>query len=105
MRDPGFRANDGYQVRVSLGRDLPGGGKIDANFKYFDDHVIFYLPVPLTFDSDGDPAGLSGFDPNFGTAVGGELRRVAVRKPHVPLPGPLAFAEVVVERHASSGNA
>jgi dihydroneopterin aldolase len=24
--------------------------------------------------------------------------RVAVRKPHVPLPGPLAYAEVVVER-------
>jgi dihydroneopterin aldolase len=26
--------------------------------------------------------------------------RVAVRKPHVALPGPLAFAEVVVERRA-----
>ncbi|GAC1516360.1 MAG: hypothetical protein NVS1B4_10930 [Gemmatimonadaceae bacterium] len=25
--------------------------------------------------------------------------RVAVRKPHVALPGPLAYAEVVVERH------
>ena len=81
VRDPGFRANDGYQVRVSLGRDLPGGGKFDTNFKYFDDHVIFYLPVPLTFDGDGDPAGVSGFDPNYGTAVGGELRRVAVRTP------------------------
>ena len=28
--------------------------------------------------------------------------RVAVRKPHVPLPGPLAFAEVVVERRADA---
>lgn len=27
--------------------------------------------------------------------------RVAVRKPHVPLPGPLAHAEVVVHRDAS----
>jgi dihydroneopterin aldolase len=27
--------------------------------------------------------------------------RVAVRKPHVPLPGPLDYAEVVVERAAS----
>lgn len=26
--------------------------------------------------------------------------RVAVRKPHVSLPGPLGYAEVVVERHA-----
>ena len=25
--------------------------------------------------------------------------RVAVRKPHVALPGPLAYAEIVVERH------
>lgn len=28
--------------------------------------------------------------------------RVAVRKPHVPLPGPLAHAEVVVERTADA---
>jgi len=31
--------------------------------------------------------------------------RVAVRKPHVALPGPLAFAEVVVERQAESDDA
>jgi dihydroneopterin aldolase len=28
------------------------------------------------------------------------LARVAVRKPHVALPGPLAYAEVVIERQA-----
>ncbi len=81
IRDPGFRANDGYQLRFSLGRDLPNGGKIDANLKHFDDHVIFYLPIPLTFDSDGDPAGVPGFNPNFGTVVGPETRRVTVRTP------------------------
>ena len=47
--------------------------------KYFDDHVIFYLAVPLTFDSGGDPAGLPGFDPNYGTFVGPEMQRVSVR--------------------------
>src|SRR5688572_29033038 len=47
VRDPGFRANDGYQARISLGRDFSNGGKIDANMKYFDDHVIFFLGVPL----------------------------------------------------------
>lgn len=37
-------------------------------------------------------------------ALGSRVRiaRVAVRKPHVPLPGPLAFAEVVIERHADN---
>jgi hypothetical protein len=30
------------------------------------------------------------------------MARVAVRKPHVALPGPLAYAEVVVERRADA---
>ncbi len=34
---------------------------------------------------------------------GVERARAAVRKPHVPLPGPLAHAEVVVERARESG--
>jgi len=84
VRDPGFCANDGFQVRLSLGRDLPNGGRFDANIKHFDDHVIFYLPIPLTFDSDGDPAGVPGFDPNFGTVVGPETRRVTVQTPGGP---------------------
>ena len=81
VRDPGFHANDGYQVRFSLGRDLPNGGKLDANVKYFDDHVIFYLPVPLTFDGHGDPADVPGFDANYGTPVSHELERVFVKTP------------------------
>lgn len=82
VRDPGFRANDGYQVRFSLGRDLPNGGKLDANVKYFDDHVIFYLPIPLTFEgSSSDPAGIPGFDPNYGTFVSPEMKRITVRTP------------------------
>src|SRR5690606_89795 len=44
----------------------------------------FYLPIPLTFDSDGDPAGVPGFDPNFGTVVGPETRRVTVQTPGGP---------------------
>jgi catecholate siderophore receptor len=81
VRDPGFRANDGYQVRFTLGRDLPRGGRIDANVKHFDDHVIFYLPVPLTFDSGGDPAGVPGFNANYGTLLGPELMRITTRTP------------------------
>ncbi|MBI4621781.1 MAG: TonB-dependent receptor [Verrucomicrobia bacterium] len=79
IRDPGFRANEGYQVRFALGHDLPKGGKIDANLKHFDDHAIFYLPVPLTFDNSGDPAGVPGFDPNYGTLLGPETMRVVTR--------------------------
>lgn len=41
---------------------------------------------------------------NAALALPGVTRaRAALRKPHVPLPGPLAYAEVVVDR--ASGNA
>ena len=43
--------------------------------------VSFGGPVPLTFDNSGDPAGVPGFDPNFGTVVGPETRAVNVRTP------------------------
>ena len=84
VRDPGFRANDGFQARLTFGRDLPNGGRLDFNVKHFDDHVIFYLPIPLTFDSDGDPDGVPGFDPNFGTVVGRETKKVTVQTPSGP---------------------
>ncbi len=78
IRDPGFRANDGYQFRFSLGRDF-GRGKIDFNLKHLDDKVIFFLGVPLTFDASGDPAEVPGFDANHGTFPGPETARVTVR--------------------------
>lgn len=86
VRDPGFRANDGYQLRLALGRDLARGGKIDANLKHFDDHVVFYLPVPLTFDRGGDTAGVPGFDPNYDTLLGPEAMRITTRTAAGPQP-------------------
>ncbi|PTY07151.1 cyclic nucleotide-binding protein [Opitutaceae bacterium EW11] len=78
VRDPGFRANDGYQARFSLGRKFERGS-IDANVKHFDDHVVFYLGVPLTFDSGGDTAAVPGFDANYGTFLGPETRYLVAK--------------------------
>ena len=79
VRDPGFEnANKGGQVRFSVGRDFEGGS-FDLNVKHIDDNTIFYLPVPLTFDSDGDTAGIPGFDPNYGTLAGPETGRLTFR--------------------------
>ena len=60
IRDPGFRANDGYQVRAAFGRDFERGS-VDFNIKHMDDSVIFFLGVPLTFDSSGENVRLLGF--------------------------------------------
>jgi outer membrane receptor protein involved in Fe transport len=86
VRDPGFRQNQGGQVRIALGHDLDDG-RIDVNFKQIDDNVGFLLPVPLTFDGGGAVAGIQGFDPNFGTLAGPDNR--LLRFPDVN--GPLDF--------------
>ena len=78
IRDPGYRANDGYQFRLGIGRKFERG-QLDINVKHMDDNVIFFLGVPLTFDSDGDPAGVPNFDPNYGTFSGPETARMTLR--------------------------
>jgi len=78
VRDPGFDANKGGQVRLSVGRDFEGGS-IDFNVKHVDDNSIFYLGIPLTFDANGDTAGVPGFDPNYGTLAGPETARLTYR--------------------------
>lgn len=86
VRDPGFDANKGGQVRFQVGRDFEGGS-IDFNVKHVDDNTIFYLPVPLTFDANGDTAEIPGFDANYGTLAGPETGRLTFRTRG----GPFAF--------------
>lgn len=86
IRSPGFRQNEGGQLRIALGHDL-ADGRIDVNFKHIDDNVGFLLPVPLTFDGGGDVAGIPGFDPNYGTLAGPDNRLLSFPS----LSGPLAF--------------
>jgi outer membrane receptor protein involved in Fe transport len=86
VRDPGFDANKGGQVRFQVGRDFEGGS-IDFNVKHIDDNTIFYLPIPLTFDADGDVAEIPGFDANYGTLAGPETGELTFRTAN----GPYAF--------------
>jgi catecholate siderophore receptor len=78
VRDPGWTANKGGQARFSIGRDFEHGS-LDFDVKHVDDNTIFYLPVPLTFDSSGDTAGVPGFDPNYGTFSGPETGHLTFR--------------------------
>ncbi|OHB30902.1 MAG: hypothetical protein A2790_09555 [Phenylobacterium sp. RIFCSPHIGHO2_01_FULL_69_31] len=78
VRDPGFDANKGGQVRFQVGRDFENGS-IDFNVKHIDDNTIFYLPVPLTFDSKGDTAEIPGFDATTGTLAGPETGKLTFR--------------------------
>lgn len=76
IRDPGYTANEGGQVRVSLGRDFDGG-TLDFNIKRIDDNVIFYTGLPLTNDGS-DIVGVPGIDASDGTLSGPETQRVSL---------------------------
>jgi len=83
IRDPGFTANKGYQVRASVGRDFERGS-IDFNIKHLDDNVILFAGVPLKFDANGKPSAAPGFDPLTGTLSGPETNKLTLRGPKGP---------------------
>ena len=72
-------ANQGGQIKANLTK-LMDGGFLRVNFKYLDDHNIFYLPIPL--QNQDDPEGIPGFDPNYGT-----MTSINASKLRVPMPG------------------
>jgi len=83
VRDPGYTANEGGQVRLALGRDFEGGS-IDFNIKRIDDSVIFYTGLPLTQDGSGDITGVPGVDALSGTLSGPETERARLLKASGP---------------------
>jgi outer membrane receptor protein involved in Fe transport len=86
IRHPGFRQNQGGQIRVGLSRDFDGGS-FSVNVKHINDNVGFLLPIPLTFNERGDIAEIPGFDGNYGTLAGPDNRLVSFRNVN----GPFAF--------------
>lgn len=68
VRDPGYTANKGGQIRADLVGELDRG-HVRLSYKRLDDRAIFYTGVPLTKDEDGDVVGIAGFDPNHDTTA------------------------------------
>lgn len=79
VRDPGFAANRGGQIKANLTRLLRNGyARLHA--KFLDDRNIFYLPIPL--QNPDAPKGLSGFDPNYGTLTTADVGFIKVPGPN-----------------------
>ncbi|WP_269713843.1 TonB-dependent receptor [Caulobacter sp. NIBR2454] len=75
IRDPGYTADKGGQIRVSLGREFERGS-IHFNIKHLDDNAIFYTGVPIKFDANGKPSETPGFDALTGTWIGPDTANV-----------------------------
>jgi outer membrane receptor protein involved in Fe transport len=113
VRDPGFPANSGGQLKANVTR-LLDNGYVRVYAKYLDDSNIFYLPVPLETPigqndvdgneiSKGDPKELPGFDANYGTMTSNDASLVRIPTP-VPQSDP-ANAQIggVMERNLKDG--
>lgn len=77
IRSPGFKANDGGQVRVKLVKAIDKGN-IMIDFKHMDDKVNLLLGIPMMI-SNGKLVAVPGFDGNYGTIAGPQTRSVDMK--------------------------
>ncbi len=76
VRNPGYTADDGGQVRVQLGRTFERAS-VQVFAKYIDDRSLFVVPIPLTGDP-ADPRGLNGADAGTYALQSADLARAGL---------------------------
>ena len=75
VRDPGFTANRGGQIRATVSREWERA-KFSFDVKRMDDIVGFYAGIPMRSYADGKIRAVPGFDGHGGTVAGPETERV-----------------------------
>ncbi|WP_206244910.1 TonB-dependent receptor domain-containing protein [Novosphingobium terrae] len=83
LRNPGYPADQGGQIRAGLDYD-DGGLQLSLNGKWLDDRVILYLPVPLQSNGQGRVQAVPGFDPLYDTLAGPQQVHVAFKTANGP---------------------
>ena len=78
VRDTQYRANKGGQVRATLSGEI-GPGRFFLDVKHLDDNTVFFLPIPLRLNTDGDIVEVPGFDAQKGTFAGRATDDLTVR--------------------------
>ncbi|MCG8444024.1 MAG: TonB-dependent receptor plug domain-containing protein, partial [Caulobacterales bacterium] len=73
VRDTQFTADHGGQIRLNLTRKL-AQGELTIHAKAIEESNTFFLPIPL--QGVGDPEGIPGFDPNYGTMLSADNARI-----------------------------
>jgi outer membrane receptor protein involved in Fe transport len=77
-RDPGFRGNDGGQIRLKLTKDVDHG-RLSFDVKHLDDKVALFLGIPMRTYADGEIRAIPGFDGNHGTIAGPQTEHVQMK--------------------------
>jgi len=80
VRDPGFRADEGGQIRGNVTKNFDRG-EVTVSAGYINDRNLFLLAIPLDLDASGDLTSIAGFDANFDTLVSDDQRFVSILRP------------------------
>ncbi len=81
VRDPGFTANEGGQFSVNFTYEGDDGSELNLYGRFVNDRNLFYLPIPLGLDSDGDLTSIAGFDANFDTLTSDDIQQARIVLP------------------------
>lgn len=76
IREPGYTADEGGQLRVKVVRSFDSG-ELELFGKYIDDRSLFVVPIPLR-GSASDPDGASGADPGTYSLHSEDLARAGL---------------------------
>ncbi|WP_166923938.1 TonB-dependent receptor [Flavobacterium poyangense] len=77
VRNTGFTANKGGQIKGNLTYKFDDGDYVRVNFKHLNDRNTFYLPIPLK-SNNGKIEGIDGFNPNYGTLTSANFSHLNV---------------------------
>lgn len=76
IRDPGYTADEGGQIRAKLLRRFDGG-ELEFFAKYINDRSLFAVPIPLQ-GSASDPDAINGQDPGTYSLHSADLARAGL---------------------------
>jgi len=76
VRNPGYTADDGGQLRLKIGRSFERGSA-EVFAKCIDDRSLFVVPIPLT-GNPSHPRGLNGGDPGTYALQSEDLARAGL---------------------------
>lgn len=79
IRDPGFDANKGGQIRMNIAKDFEHGS-FSADIKHMDDNVALYLGIPMRTNANGDIRAVPGINGNSGTLAGPETEHAQMKE-------------------------
>jgi iron complex outermembrane recepter protein len=81
IKDIGYQADHGGQVRAALMRKFEGGS-VTVSYKHIDDHTTYFTPQPVQLLPNGKATAIPGFNATDDYLAGPETRLLGMKSPN-----------------------